>query len=287
MVNIGFIGAGTVGTALAVRLKEKGYPIMGVSSRSLSSAQRLSGMVAGCQVYERGQGVANNCDFVFITTPDDAITSVASSINWRSGHRVVHCSGAASIEILEPAKQGGARIGSFHPLQTFANIEQAIQNLPGSIFAIEAEGELLEELKGMAVALEGDWIELKSEDKPLYHLSAVLACNYWITLVKLSTDVWHSFGIPTPKAITALLPLLKGTLNNLAEVGLPQALTGPIARGDLGTIKRHLQALKRASPHLLPLYIELAKHTIPIALSKGKITDDRAKEMMDMLEGEI
>jgi len=77
MVNIGFIGAGTVGTALAVRLKEKGYPIMGVSSRSLSSAQRLSGMVAGCQVYERGQGVADNCDFVFITTPDDG-TPLAS-----------------------------------------------------------------------------------------------------------------------------------------------------------------------------------------------------------------
>lgn len=286
MVKIGFIGAGVVGTALAVRLKEKGYTIAAVSSRTLSSAQRLASLVEGCSVHKQGQEVADNCEFVFLTVPDDAIAEVCASVNWREGHKVAHCSGALSIEVLKPAKEKGAQVGSFHPLQTFASTEQAILNLPGSTFAIEGEGEILEELKSMASALNGEWIILRPEDKPLYHLSAVLACNYWITLVKLSSDIWQSFGIPPAKSISYLLPLLKGTLNNLERLGLPYALTGPISRGDIETIKRHIKALKHFFPSLLPLYLELGRNTIPIALAKGRIREEKAKEMIEILGGE-
>ena len=283
MLNIGFIGAGTVGTALAVRLKEKGYPVIAVASRSKSSADRLAGTVPGCHAYEQKQAVADAAELVFITTPDDAIEQVAAELKWHKGQSVIHCSGAHSVDVLEPARKDGAQVGAFHPLQTFANIAHAIKNIPGSTFALEAEGELLETLKKMTLDLDGTWVKLGAGDKVLYHAAAVIACNYLVTLMKMSTDLWQVFGVSTPEATRALLPLLRGTLNNLENIGLPNCLTGPIARGDLGTIKKHLEALEKSSPELLSAYRELGLQTIPIALGKGKIDSKRAEELRQLL----
>ena len=104
---------------------------------------------------------------------------------------------------------------------------------------------LLDILKEMAAALEGHWIKLGAGDKAAYHTAAVMTCNYLVTLVKLATDLWDSFGIPREQAIQALLPLLKGTINNIENLGVPNALTGPIARGDIGTVQIHLNTLKQ------------------------------------------
>ena len=283
MTRIGFIGAGTVGTALAVRLKERGYPVIAVASRSRSSADKLAASVPGCQPYDKKQAVADVAELVFITTPDDAIAQVASELKWHKGQSVVHCSGAHSLDILEPARKAGAQAGAFHPLQTFANVAHAIKNLPGSTFGLEAEGELLDTLKGMAQDLDGTWVKLGAGDKVLYHAAAVVACNYLVTLMKMATDLWQTFGVSTPEATRALLPLLRGTLNNLENVGLPNCLTGPIARGDLGTIKKHLEALDKSAPALLSAYRELGLQTIPVALGKGKIDRTRAEEMRQLL----
>jgi len=283
MLKLGFIGAGTVGTALSVRLRSKGYQIVAAASRSQTSAERLAQAVDGCQVLNSGQGVADVADLVFITTPDDAIAPVALQIRWHKGQSVVHCSGAASTDILEPARKLGAQVGSFHPLQTFASVKQAIDNIPGSTFAIEAEEPLLNTLKEMATALDGEWIELKGSDKVLYHASAVIACNYLVTLVKLATDLWQTFNVPADKATRALMPLLRGTINNIDTVGLPQCLTGPIARGDIGTITKHLDALQKAAPGLFSIYRELGLQTIPIALAKGKINQSQAQELETIL----
>ncbi|MEK7280952.1 MAG: DUF2520 domain-containing protein, partial [Chloroflexota bacterium] len=276
MTKVGFIGAGKVGTALAVKLGEQGYPVVAVASRSLSSAQKLSRKAVGSQVYNSGQEVADKAELVFITTPDDQIGPVAASISWRRGQKVVHCSGAASLDILEPARELGAHVGGFHPLQTFAGIDQALENLPGSFFALEGDEEIKEELRKMALALNGQCVELGAGDKALYHLSAVIACNYWVTLVQVATDLWAHFGKDTSQALKALLPLLRGTLNNLAQVGLPQARPGPIARGDVTTIKKHLQVMEEKAPHLLSLYRELGLHTIPIGKAKGALSDPGA-----------
>ncbi len=284
MLKLGFIGAGTVGTALSVRLNSKGYPVVAVSSRSRTSAENLARAVNGCQVLDSNQAVANTAELIFITTPDDAIASVASQIQWHPGQSVVHCSGAASTDILQPAKEFGAQVGAFHPLQTFASAKQAIENIPGSTFALEAEEPLLNTLKDMATALDGHWVELKASDKVIYHASAVIACNYMVTVVKLATDLWQSFAVPPHQATQALLPLLRGTLNNIDTVGIPQCLTGPIARGDIGTIKKHLDALQEKVPSLLPTYRELGLQTIPIALAKGKINQHQAQELRAVLE---
>ena len=282
-VTIGFIGAGTTGTALAVRLAQHDYPVTAISSRSLTSAEKLAARISGCKVYNGAQEIADIAQLVFITTPDDTISKVAADVKWHGGQSVLHCSGAHSVDILEPAKQLGANTGCFHPLQTFASVDQAIDNIPGSTFAIEAEEPLASMLKEMATNLEGDWVVLKAGDKVLYHAAAVFACNYLVTLVKVATDLWQTFEVPPAQAIKALMPLLRGTLSNIENVGLPNCLTGPIARGDLGTISRHLESLSKQVPSLLDIYKELGRQTVPISLAKGKIDAQRAEELMALL----
>jgi predicted short-subunit dehydrogenase-like oxidoreductase (DUF2520 family) len=178
----------------------------------------------------------------------------------------------------------GAQTGAFHPLQTFAGIKEAIENLPGSTFAVEAEEPLRSILKKMAENLGGYSIELKAGDKVLYHASAVIACNYLITLIKLATDLWQSFGVPRKDAVRALMPLLKGTLNNLENIGIPDCLTGPIARGDAGTVRKHLAALDTVAPYVAETYRELGLKTIPVSLSKGKIDKAQAEELRKLFE---
>ena len=284
MLKLGFIGAGTVGTALSVRLSSKGYPVIAVSSRSQTSARKLAQAVSGCRAFNNNQDVADTAELIFITTPDDAIASVASEIHWHTGQSVIHCSGADSTDILESAKKLGARVGAFHPLQTFASVKQAIENIPGSTFAVEAEEPLLSTLKDIATALDGHWIELKANDKVAYHAAAVIACNYLVTLVKLATDLWQSFNIPQSQATQALLPLIRGTIHNIDTVGIPQCLTGPIARGDIETIKKHLDALQKVAPALLSTYQELGLQTIPVALAKGRINQHQAEELQAILK---
>lgn len=285
MIKIGFIGAGKVGTALAVQLSSKGYPVIAVASRTMQSAQKLAVLVPGCKAYENVQQIADNAGLIFITTPDDAIEPVAAKIKWNKGNLVVHCSGAGSLDILDVALKTGAQVGAIHPLQSFANVEQAIKNIPGSTFAIEGDGPIVDLLTEIAKALDGKAIELGAGNKVLYHAAAVMACNYFVTLMKLSTDIWQGFGVDSNEAIQALSPLIQGTVNNLINVGLPNSLTGPIARGDVGTIQKHIDAFKEKSPELLKMYCELGLQTIPIGLAKGTLSKEKARELKKILEG--
>jgi predicted short-subunit dehydrogenase-like oxidoreductase (DUF2520 family) len=279
MLKVGFIGAGTVGTALAVLLSRKGYEYVGASRRSKTTSGSKSRLISNLRILDNNQAVADAAEIVFITTPDDAIVKVAAEVHWHKGQSVVHCSGADSIDILEPARKSGAMVGSFHPLQTFAGIEQAIENIPGSTFGIEAGEPLLSTLKKMAEDLGGNWIILEAEDKAAYHAAAVFASNYTVTLVKMATDLWKTFSVPTDQATKALLPLIRGTLHNIETIGMPQCLTGPIARGDKGTIRKHLDEIRQKAPELLFPYKELGLQTIPIALAKGKIKKQQAREL--------
>ncbi len=284
MLKLGFIGAGPVGTTFGVRLSEQGYAVAAVADISPAAAERFARLVPGCRVFKTAQDLADTVDVVFITTADDFIPRVSSELKWRPHQMAVHCSGASTVQSLEAARQQGARVGSIHPCQTFAGIEQAIANLPGSTFAIEAEEPLKTTLTEMARALKGDIVYLTSEDKVLYHAAAAIACNYFTTIIKLATDLWRNFGKTPADAIKAYMPLLRGTLANIETVGFPKCLTGPIARGDVATIRRHLAALEKYAPELLPLYKELGGFTIPIGQDKGSLTADRAEEMQALLK---
>jgi predicted short-subunit dehydrogenase-like oxidoreductase (DUF2520 family) len=285
--KVGFIGAGKVGTALATTLFKGGYPVVAVVNKNISASEKLADLVPGCHVFKTAQEVANTAEHVFITTPDDSILKVASELTWRPEQNVVHCSGAASIDILDPAKQSGSMVGSFHPCQAFASVDQAIKNLPGSTFAIEAQGALLDILKDMTSSMRCDWIVLKPGNKAIYHAAAVFASNYFVTLLKVATDLFKNFDVPTAQSTKVLMPLIQGNIKNINSIGLPSCLTGPIARGDVSTIEKHIFALKEKEPSILKLYAELGLKTIPIALEKGTLDEKVGETLQTLLKKAI
>lgn len=285
---IGFIGAGSLGSALAVALSGVGYPVRAVNSRSLASAQRMAGRLQGCRVFPSAQGVADTCDLVFLTTPDDAIASVAASVKWRPGQGVVHCSGAQTLDALAPARAYGSMLGSLHPLQTFAGGEGP-EVFQGIAFAVEADPPLRPILEGIAKALGGWPIAIAPQDRPLYHISAVTVCGFLATLVALGADLWGRFSAPSDRAIAlkALLPLAKATVTSLERQGIPGALTGPFVRGDVGTIMGHLEALARSAPHFRHLYCHLGIAQLPLAQVKGCLTGVQRSRIQRILESAL
>ena len=280
---IGFIGAGTVGTALGAKLSEVGYPVAAVADVSREAAERFATFIPEARIFPSAQDLVDATPFVFVTTPDDLISKVVAEISWEDHHQVVHCSGAASLDVLEPARRSGAEVGSFHPCQSFASVEQAIRNLPGTTFAIEASSPLKETLARMAEDMGCSWITLSPGDKALYHAAAVFASNYFVTVVGIAADLFGRFGIEPSRAIDVLMPLLEGTLRNIKNMGLPRCLTGPVARGDLGTVKRHVEALRQRAPEFLRAYAELALKAVPIAVAKGTLSERKARQLEEFL----
>jgi len=268
-------------------LSRRGYKLVAVASRTQASAVGLTARLQPPPPVCDAQSAVDRSELVFLTTPDDLIAPVANSLVWHAGQAVVHCSGAASTDVLEAAHAAGAAVGAFHPLQTFAGVNEAIENLPGSAFAVEAEGPLLDTLEQMARDLSGTPIRLGPGDKTLYHAAAVLTSNYTVALMAAATQLWEQFGVAAPEATKALLPLLQGTVNNIRKIGLPGCLTGPIARGDLGTVEKHLQALEARAPELLGMYCELGLRAVPVAVAKGKIDPNQARALETALAAHL
>ncbi len=279
--RIGIIGAGKVGKALALGLAASGYTVSAVSSRSMKSAYKLADRLGSAVAFENPQGVASAADLIFITTPDAAIAEVAAAITCSPGLMVCHVAAAMPIEVLGPLREQGAMVGIFHPLQAIGSLSEA-QILPGVTFTIQAEEPLKTTLKEMASRLACRSVELSAADRVLYHASAVMASNYLVTLVDLAAGLWQGFETKE-RAIRALLPLVRGTLDNIEYLGIPDCLTGPIARGDTSTVKRHLEAMVEDAPQAVKIYRELGLETIPIAAAKGNIDQDKAAELKILL----
>jgi predicted short-subunit dehydrogenase-like oxidoreductase (DUF2520 family) len=283
VTRLAIIGSGRVGTVLAMGLRRAGYPVVAAASRTRASAEALAARVPGCQVVEPAEAIQLS-DLVLLTVSDDAITPAAASLPLEAGKAVVHCSGATSVAALQPAAELGAITGSFHPFHSFAtDPDVALASLPGATFALEGEGPLLNTLRAMAEALGGTTILVPSAMKPLYHASATFAAAGVVVAMQQAVDLWAAFGVPKEQALHALLPLMRSAVTNLEQVGLPGSLTGPVARGDLGPIRQHLASLAEATPHLIPLYVELALRGVDIALAKGTIDDARANDLRQVL----
>jgi predicted short-subunit dehydrogenase-like oxidoreductase (DUF2520 family) len=285
--KIGFIGAGRTGTALAIGLANAGYRVAAVASHTYSSAEGLAAKVAGCLAAREAAEVLAACDVVFLTVPDDAIEVVAASMPWRLGQAAVHCSGALSSEALRGARQRGAEAGCFHPLQTFASREGGEAKLAGIAFAIEGEGRLRAWLEEAARRLGGFPVFIRGEDRPLYHASAVMACGYIATLLDAACGLWEAMGLSREEGLHALLPLVRGTVDNLAERGPRLGATGPILRGDAGTVRRHLEALEDRAPEALALYRQLGLAMVAMAQARGSISGAQAEELNGLLRSQM
>ncbi|HIN72563.1 MAG TPA: DUF2520 domain-containing protein, partial [Dehalococcoidia bacterium] len=191
--QIGFIGAGNVGGSLAVAMSNAGYPVTAVGSRAFASAQTFAGRISDCTAYENIQEVADRADFVFISTSDDAIKIVCDQVSWREGQGVAHCSGAASVDLLQSAVDQGAAAGAFHPLQAFNSVENGVKAIPGVTFGIEGNDAIQAYLRGIASDIKGIPISLRPQDKVLYHVSGVLMGNLLAVLASVAASMWEKF----------------------------------------------------------------------------------------------
>ena len=271
-VSIGFVGAGVLGSGLALALSAAGWRVNAIASRTYASADGAASLIDGCTALETAQQVADACDLVFITTPDSAISEVAGTVNWRQDQGVTHCCGAASIELLGAAANAAAAVGAMHPFQTFAAIdspEQAAERLRGVTFAISATGWLGEFLPGLAQSLGGRGIEIPGDLRPLYHASAVLSCGYLATLLDAAVGLWTSMGFTEEDGVRAAVPLARATIEAIERQGPANAVTGPVVRGDADTVAAHLELLSQHAAHLLPLYRQLTEASLPLARAKG------------------
>jgi len=283
-LRIGFVGPGTVGRALAQLFASNGYRVTSLFGRDPGRLASAVAHVPGARAARSAQDVVDESNLIFLTVPDDSIQCVAEGLIWRRDASVVHCSGVASIEFLGSAAAVGASTASFHPLQTLASVEQAVRNLAGSTIAIEASSIGLEEtLCELASAVGGHPVTIEGS-KALYHASAVLASNCLVTLIDAAAGLWEHLGLSKEEGLRALLPLIRGTIGNLEAVGLPKALTGPVSRGDLGTVRANLEALQAVSPEAAALYADMARRTIPVARAKGTLDEAAAKRLRDALD---
>jgi len=291
--TVAIIGAGRVGGAVGRLLAQAGYSVTAVATRNRESAERARAFIgAGVAMTDLVRAAAS-ADIVLITTPDGAITSVCDSIaagkGFRPGAVVAHMSGARSLDLLEAAKSSGAFRVVIHPLQSVPTMELGVRNISGSYFRIEADPEVAERARELVHALGG--IELKMSkwvsDKgsaALYHAGAVAVSNFFVALVDFGLRYYQALGADKEEALKAVLPLIRGTLANIESAGIPDALTGPIMRGDVETVKGHLEAMASRSPELLPLYRELARHTVIVAQDKNSITPQTAADIQKLME---
>ena len=277
--SLAFIGAGYVGGSLAIALANAGYPVVAVASRTFASAQAVAAQIPGSSAFDSIADAAARAQFVFITTPDDAIGPTCESMPWRLGQGVAHCSGAASVDVLDPATVRGAIAGAFHPLQSFNSIENGVLSVPGTTFGIEGDAPMQSYLSDMARAVGGNPILLKPEDKVLYHTSGVLMGNLLAVLGSVASRIWEQFDHTTDEGARALAPMMKAVATNLETSGVPGVIAGPYPRGDIGTVRKHLEALSGSVPEYLPLYCELALAGLPFAVEKGALDPERAREI--------
>lgn len=286
--KIAIIGAGRVGTALAVSLHQRGYPVVGVASRTLASAKRC-GELTGCTLITTSPSeAAQPGSTIFITTPDGVIGKVCQEVAqggaFKKGDLVVHASGSLDSGELISAREKEALTLSMHPVQSFTDLQSAIENLPGSYFGLEGEEEAIERGKELVAHLDGRAVVIAKGGKALYHAAACVASNYLISLVHLSLKLYEKAGIPKEEGSKMLLPLIDGTTANAARLGIPSALTGPIDRGDAEILRHQLSAIRDKAPEVLRTFTELAAYTLEVAEGKGTLTAERTEELRELLK---
>ncbi len=271
------VGCGRVGSALAKYLVEAGYIPVGFASKSLSSAKRVADLTGSVNFTDKAWEVTREADIVFITTPDSTIKEACESIAMKNGFKagsvVLHCSAALTSTILLPANNCGASIGSMHPLQSFASTEYSHNPFSGIVTSVEGDKKATDTARLIVADLGSSCVTIQTEAKILYHASAVVASNYLVTLLDLSLNLIRQAGVPTDEAFRSLKPLIEGTLSNIEKMGVHDALTGPIARGDIQTIENHLREIGSKAPHLLLLYKTLGLYTVEVAKGKGTMSD--------------
>ncbi len=283
---VALVGAGAMARVLGLRMAEAGYPIRAVVSRTAGPARNLASIL-GARVGSDRLDELPDTPLVVLAVPDDQIADVADMLTGASrswhGAVVLHTSGTVLAAALEPLRARGARTLSFHPLQSFTRDAEA-SRLDGVTVGIEGEPSGLAAGIELAVGMGLRYIVIPSHAKPRYHLAAAMASNLVVTLMGVVQEVMASIDIDRGQAMAILEPLVQGTFDSLMASSPEETLTGPVARGDLGTLRAHGLALRKDLPHLVPAYAALSVETVRLAVRSGVLTPDRAEDVLTLME---
>lgn len=283
-MDVAVVGAGRVGTAMAVLLGRAGHRIVAVSGGA-ATLDRAAAHLPGVPVRSNEEAV-RGAKVVLLGTPDAAIepacAGLAAAGALEPGVAVAHLSGATGLDALAAARSVGARVLSVHPLQSCPDVEAAIARIPGSAFAVSADGEAGFGL-GERLARDAGGRPFRLDDgmKPLYHAAAVFASNYLVAVTALAERLERTAGVPDP--LGALGPLQRGTLDNVEALGPAAALTGPAVRGDAPTVERNLEALAEHAPEAVAAYVALADVALALAVDAGRVDHARRAAVEEVL----
>jgi len=281
---VGVVGAGKVGSALGAALVRAGHRVVatsGVSDASRERAVERLGLVPA-----RPEDVVAGADLVLLTVPDDVLPGLVSGLVETGadlrGKLVAHTSGAYGLAVLNPAIKAGALPLALHPVMTFTGRDDDLRRLTGISYGVTAPDALRPVAEALVIEMEGEPVWIADEDRPLYHAALAGAANHMVTLVAESSELLERIGVEQPGRM--LGPLLGAALENVLRLGIA-GLTGPVVRGDAGTVRRHVDALILAAPEAADAYVALARLTADRALAAGLLKPEAAERLLDALGG--
>ncbi|MDE0573677.1 DUF2520 domain-containing protein [Demequina sp. B12] len=273
-LKVGVVGAGRVGAVLAAALRAAQHQVVGATGVSEESLSRIDALLPGVPVMEP-QDVVREADVVLLTVPDDSIAAVAAGLAhldvWRAGQIVIHASGRWGVGALADAAAKGVMPLAIHPAMTFTGTSLDLSRMTGAAFAVTAAAPLLPIAQALVVEMGGEPVVVEEEDRPAYHAALVHGANHVVTALSQSASVLSRIGVDDPARV--LGPLAHASVDNaLGEApGAVATLTGPVVRGDAGTVAAHIAALG-SQPEARQAYRAMARATADLALSGGRIS---------------
>lgn len=274
---ISIVGSGVLGSALGVILREHGAPVEMIAGRDTARVAQAAARI-GCWPASSVEEAAQAAHWILVAVPDDVVPTISKQIAhaWRDHvpfmGAVVHTSGALGIRALREIVARGAGTGVCHPLQSMMNLEAALEWLPRSCFGVSGHGLGYDVARQIAEHVSGSLVTVDDTRRPLYHAGACVASNYLTVLLETAGGLlMDGAGLSWDEALLALGPLIDGTLENVRRWGTRDALTGPVARGDVGTVRRHLAAMRL---HDVPqrwfdVYRTLGEAALEVAEERG------------------
>jgi predicted short-subunit dehydrogenase-like oxidoreductase (DUF2520 family) len=275
-LRVGVIGAGRVGAVLAAALRQRGHVIVSVAGESDASRARAAALLPGVPM-AKPTAVARGCDVLLLTVPDDMLENVVTQLSAsgaiRAGQYVVHTSGSHGLRVLEPATLLGARPVALHPAMTFTGTALDLDRLGDCVFGVTAGPAERVWAERVVADLGGSVMWVPEELRSVYHAGLAHGANHLVTLVTQAMELLSAAGAADPAAV--LRPLLNAALDNALAEG-DSALTGPIVRGDVNTVRAHLAEIARTAPDTLPSYVALARATLDRVVTDGRVLPIRA-----------
>ncbi|WP_374191375.1 Rossmann-like and DUF2520 domain-containing protein [Planomonospora sp. ID82291] len=283
---VGVLGAGRVGSVLGAALARAGHRLVAVSGVSDASRRRAADRLG--LTPSAPEDVVARADLVLLTVPDDVLPGLVAGLAETGadlrGTLLVHTSGAYGLAVLNPAVERGALPLALHPVMTFTGRDDDLSRLTGITFGVTAPEPLRPVAEALVIEMEGEPVWIEEHDRALYHAALANAANHMVTLIAESSELLRKIGVDEPGRM--LGPLLGAALDNVLRLGLA-GLTGPVVRGDAGTVRKHVDALILAAPEAADAYVALARLTADRALAAGLLKPEAAERLLDALGGNI